>query len=227
MNTCLPILKLASVAELTTLSPASIYRLIKAGNFPKPFKLSLRASGWYAAEIAAWVNSRREGAADETRFAHEQYHPDRFADPRSLFEFALWSNVDFKSSPLISAAIRTLSEVARDFEKQILKHENNVALGAQPPMPMHYSEERQLEHSAILSRASSAWRAYRASDEEGSEKAFLNVWQPLLEASRAWVDINDIAMLKIVLGHILEIISIAEHRIKILADRRATDKQNP
>ncbi len=53
------IIRLQVVSELTGLSKSAIYLLISRGEFPRPIKLSLRASGWKMSEIQNWINSRR------------------------------------------------------------------------------------------------------------------------------------------------------------------------
>lgn len=56
-------LRLPFVIEKSGLSRASIYRLVKEGKFPAPFKLSERASAWDAQAIDQWLESRMRGAA--------------------------------------------------------------------------------------------------------------------------------------------------------------------
>ena len=53
------IIKLAQVIEITSLSSATIYRLIKIGQFPKQLKLAQRSSGWLLEEINNWLDSKR------------------------------------------------------------------------------------------------------------------------------------------------------------------------
>lgn len=36
----------------------TVYRLVREGKFPKPIKLSARASGWYEHEVVAWGQQR-------------------------------------------------------------------------------------------------------------------------------------------------------------------------
>jgi len=59
------IIKLPDVADLVSLSTASIYRLMKKGEFPKQIKLAERSSGWLIAEVEEWldnkINSRNGG----------------------------------------------------------------------------------------------------------------------------------------------------------------------
>jgi prophage regulatory protein len=59
------IIKLPAVIKLSALSSATIYRLIKKGEFPKQIKLSERISGWLLSEVEQWleekINKRKEG----------------------------------------------------------------------------------------------------------------------------------------------------------------------
>lgn len=48
------IIRLPDVSKRTSLSKASIYRLIAAGDFPAPVKMG-SASGWFEDEIDAWM----------------------------------------------------------------------------------------------------------------------------------------------------------------------------
>ena len=52
------ILRCAEVTRRTSLSKASVYRLLHAGDFPRPVKLGARAVGWRAEEIDEWLASR-------------------------------------------------------------------------------------------------------------------------------------------------------------------------
>lgn len=58
------IVKLSQVKGIAPLSPSTIYRLMKKGDFPKQIKLSERSSGWVLEEIEQWVeekmNERKE-----------------------------------------------------------------------------------------------------------------------------------------------------------------------
>lgn len=54
------------------LSAATIYRRIKAGEFPAQIKLGKHASGWLLSDISAWVSgewSRRDDRAKSTPLA--------------------------------------------------------------------------------------------------------------------------------------------------------------
>ena len=54
--------RLRRVRERTGLGKSEIYRRCAAGTFPKPLKLSDRATGrassWVGREIDAWINAR-------------------------------------------------------------------------------------------------------------------------------------------------------------------------
>lgn len=44
-------------------SPATIWRWVRDGKFPKPIKLGASVTGWAIDEIDAFVAARREGIA--------------------------------------------------------------------------------------------------------------------------------------------------------------------
>lgn len=52
------IIKLSAVIKLSALSSATIYRLIKKGEFPKQLKLSERSSGWLLSEVEQWLDDK-------------------------------------------------------------------------------------------------------------------------------------------------------------------------
>ncbi len=51
-------IKLSDVVRRTGLSKASVYRLAKAGRFPRPIKLSERSSGFIESEVDGWLADR-------------------------------------------------------------------------------------------------------------------------------------------------------------------------
>jgi prophage regulatory protein len=53
------ILRLRDVRERVRLSKSQIYALAARGEFPKPFKLSARASGFDSAAVARWIEARK------------------------------------------------------------------------------------------------------------------------------------------------------------------------
>ena len=54
--------RLPAVVARTSLSQSSIYRLMSAGQFPRPVKLGLSAVGWRVVDLDEWAASR-PGAA--------------------------------------------------------------------------------------------------------------------------------------------------------------------
>ena len=52
-------IKLAQVKELTAFSSATIYRLIKKGEFPRQLKLAERSSGWLLEDIYNWLEEKK------------------------------------------------------------------------------------------------------------------------------------------------------------------------
>lgn len=62
------IVKRATVEAATGLSRSSLYRLISAGQFPAPVKLSSRSVGWVLAEVTAFIESKvaeRDGKGEK------------------------------------------------------------------------------------------------------------------------------------------------------------------
>jgi len=63
------VLRLSQIAStpgkpgLLPVSPATVWRLVKAGKFPAPFKLSAATTVWDSAEIAQWIECQRKGGA--------------------------------------------------------------------------------------------------------------------------------------------------------------------
>jgi prophage regulatory protein len=53
-------IKIHKVREITTLSNATIYRLIKQGEFPKQIKLSERSAVWSMDEIDNWFQEKMD-----------------------------------------------------------------------------------------------------------------------------------------------------------------------
>lgn len=51
------------VEAITGLSRSTIYRMMRAGEFPLPVKLTGKAVGWPEASIVSWLNARPLAAA--------------------------------------------------------------------------------------------------------------------------------------------------------------------
>ena len=45
---------------LLPVSPATVWRWVKIGGFPSPFKIGLNTTVWDAAEVDAWLATRKE-----------------------------------------------------------------------------------------------------------------------------------------------------------------------
>ena len=50
------LVRLGTVLEMTTLSTATIYRLMKKGQFPRQIKISERSTRWDLGEIFEWMD---------------------------------------------------------------------------------------------------------------------------------------------------------------------------
>lgn len=57
------IMRLPEVLTATGVSPATIWRWVKAGNFPAPVKLGPNATGWRATDVESWIESRKQHVA--------------------------------------------------------------------------------------------------------------------------------------------------------------------
>ncbi len=55
-------LRISGVTDKTGVSKSQIYRLIKAGAFPKPAKISERVSIWDESALDDWLAGKFEGA---------------------------------------------------------------------------------------------------------------------------------------------------------------------
>ena len=51
------LIKLPTVLQMTSLSRATIYRLIADGKFPKQIKLSTRACAWVEKDVENWIDN--------------------------------------------------------------------------------------------------------------------------------------------------------------------------
>ncbi|RUR70993.1 AlpA family phage regulatory protein [Variovorax guangxiensis] len=46
------------VPDVVPVSPATIWRWVKAGNFPAPIKLTAHVTAWKLEEVVAWLEAR-------------------------------------------------------------------------------------------------------------------------------------------------------------------------
>jgi prophage regulatory protein len=56
-------LRLPEVERRTGLRRAHLYKLARAGRFPRPLKIGARASAWRASQVEAWIAARISGVA--------------------------------------------------------------------------------------------------------------------------------------------------------------------
>jgi prophage regulatory protein len=54
------ILRFAELSRKVGLQRTAIYAAIDAGKFPRPVKLTERASGWRESEVDAWIAARQQ-----------------------------------------------------------------------------------------------------------------------------------------------------------------------
>ena len=57
------ILRIQQVAEQTGLSHSSLYKQMRMGLFPRPIKLTSRASGWEESAVQAWIENKIKESA--------------------------------------------------------------------------------------------------------------------------------------------------------------------
>jgi prophage regulatory protein len=50
--------KIKDVRSVTALSRTELYRRIRAGQFPKPVAIGLRAVAWRDSDVQAWIAAR-------------------------------------------------------------------------------------------------------------------------------------------------------------------------
>jgi prophage regulatory protein len=54
-------LRLPVVLDRVGLGRDTLYRKVRRGEFPKPHRISERASAWLESEVSAWIQSRASG----------------------------------------------------------------------------------------------------------------------------------------------------------------------
>lgn len=53
------LLRISQVKELTGMGKTMIYRLVRAGRFPQPYKPGGYASRWSESEVSDWIRDSR------------------------------------------------------------------------------------------------------------------------------------------------------------------------
>ena len=61
------VLRLEQVKKASGLPGSTIYALGRKGEFPRPFKLSAKSSGWLASEVESWRQARIEASRKESK----------------------------------------------------------------------------------------------------------------------------------------------------------------
>ena len=51
-------MKISDVEKMSGLSSSSVYRLMCAGKFPRPFRVSRQHVAWDRSEVEAWVKAQ-------------------------------------------------------------------------------------------------------------------------------------------------------------------------
>jgi prophage regulatory protein len=54
------LIRMKELPGIVGYKPWSIYRLIRAGEFPRPVKLGLRAVAWRESDINEWIATREQ-----------------------------------------------------------------------------------------------------------------------------------------------------------------------
>jgi prophage regulatory protein len=54
------VMRRAEVEKKTGIKRAHIYRLMRAGQFPKRLRIGVRAVGWDSVEVEQWIAARRK-----------------------------------------------------------------------------------------------------------------------------------------------------------------------
>lgn len=53
-----PLMRRGEVERTTGLTTSALYRLVKLGDFPKPYQITPGTVGWRTSEVARWLNER-------------------------------------------------------------------------------------------------------------------------------------------------------------------------
>jgi predicted DNA-binding transcriptional regulator AlpA len=58
------VLRNTDLDDVLKISKSTRYRLMKKGEFPKPFFISDQAVGWLSTDITSWIESRKSGSQE-------------------------------------------------------------------------------------------------------------------------------------------------------------------
>ncbi len=56
-------IRLATLINFVPFSKSTFWRKVKAGKFPKPYKLSDNITAWKAEDVRAWMDKMEQGGA--------------------------------------------------------------------------------------------------------------------------------------------------------------------
>lgn len=70
-----PVLTLAQVRAAVSYSPSSVWRMIKAGTFPRPVRLGPGRVGWRQSAVAEWLDARELQSKGECAAIHPFERP--------------------------------------------------------------------------------------------------------------------------------------------------------
>lgn len=59
-----PFIRLPQVKAMTGLGRTSIYEYIRAGDFPRQYKISRRMVAWKLSEVQGWIDSQQRVGGD-------------------------------------------------------------------------------------------------------------------------------------------------------------------
>jgi len=65
------LLRIKGVEDLTTLSKPAIYKMARAGSFPRPVSVTERLSAWRESDVFAWIASRPVKSAEPAKAVEE------------------------------------------------------------------------------------------------------------------------------------------------------------
>lgn len=63
MENQVKVIRIPAVIDMVGMCKASIYNMIKRGEFPAPIKLGPKASGWLVNEVQGWITERMSARA--------------------------------------------------------------------------------------------------------------------------------------------------------------------
>lgn len=63
VSTLQRVLRVKQICELLNIPKPTLYRMMQNGEFPKPFKIGRRATGWTEVTIAAWIATKQAKGA--------------------------------------------------------------------------------------------------------------------------------------------------------------------